>query len=107
MFVRVVEITAKPGQTNVVAHITSNEVLTILREQPGFVDEIVLQSPDNPTSVLALSFWKSSKDADSYNRTAFPRVNQLISNLLEQPPTVRTFDVTASTAHNIAAGKAA
>lgn len=103
MFVRVVEITAKSGKTNDLVRITSSQVLTILREQPGFVDEIVLQSPDDSNRVLALSFWKSRKDADNYNRDAFPKVNQLINNLTEQPPTVRPFEVTASTAHNIVA----
>jgi heme-degrading monooxygenase HmoA len=107
MFVRVVEITAKTGKTNELVRIASSQVLTILRDQPGFVDEVILQSPDDAHKVLALSFWKSRKDADNYNRDAFPRVNQLINNLTEQPPTVRPFEVTSSTAHNIVAGKAA
>jgi hypothetical protein len=42
-----------------------------------------------------------------YNQEAYPKVNEILSPLLEGAPVVRTFDVHTSTTHKVAAGKAA
>jgi quinol monooxygenase YgiN len=107
MFTRVVEITAKTGKGKELVRTVNDQVLTILKSQPGFVDEIALVSEDNPDRLLALSFWKSREDAEKYNREGFPRVNDAIRNLTEGAPQVRTFEVVTSTIQKIAAGKAA
>jgi quinol monooxygenase YgiN len=107
MFTRVVEITSKPGKARELSHTISDKVLTILKNQTGFVDEVLLISEDNPDQILALSFWKTSEDAQKYNREQFPKITELIKNLTEGPPQVRTFNVEQSTVHKIGAGKAA
>lgn len=107
MFTRVVEITAKTGKGKDLARTVDNQVLAILQSQPGFVDEIALVSQDNPDRLLALSFWKSREDAEKYNREGFPRVTDIIRNLMEGAPQVRTFEVVTSTIQKIAAGRAA
>lgn len=107
MFARIVEITAKTGKGKELVRTVNDQVLTILRDQPGFVDEVTLLSHEEPDRLLALSFWKTRGDAEVYNRETFPRVNQLLRNLIEGTLQVRTFDVATSTAHNIAAGRAA
>jgi hypothetical protein len=56
---------------------------------------------------VALSFWKTKEDADRYQREQFKKVTEILSNLIESPPVVRTFNVHTSTPHKIAAGKAA
>lgn len=107
MFTRVVEVTTKPGKARELSRTINDKVVGILKNQPGFVDEIVLISEEQPDQILALSFWKSREDADKYNREQYSKVTELIQNLGEGPPKVRTFNVDQSTVHRIAVGKAA
>lgn len=107
MFTRVVEVTTKSGKARELSQTIHDRVLSIVKNQPGFQDEIVLVSDDNPDQILAISFWTSREDAEKYNREQFPKVNEVIRNLIEGSPRVRTFEVDTSTVHRIAAGKAA
>jgi heme-degrading monooxygenase HmoA len=107
MFTRVVEITAKTGKGKELTRTVNDQILPILKTQPGFVDEIALVAQDNPDRMLALSFWKSREDAEKYNREGFPRVNEVIRNLVEGTPQVHTFDVVTSTLQKIGVAKAA
>jgi heme-degrading monooxygenase HmoA len=107
MFTRVVEINTKAGKAREFSRTLNEKVLSLLRTQPGFVDEMLLLSTDNPDRLLALSFWRTREDAEKYNREAYPKVQEIIRNVLEGEPDVQTFDVEQSTFHKIAAGKAA
>jgi heme-degrading monooxygenase HmoA len=107
MFARTVEIKAKTGKAGELIRIVNDQVLTLLKNQPGFVDEITLLSKQEPDRVLGMSFWKTREDAEKYNRETFPKVTELMRNMMEGTPLVHTFDVANSTAHNIVAGKAA
>jgi quinol monooxygenase YgiN len=107
MFTRVVEVITKSGKAGELARTINNDILPILRDQPGFVDEITLVSEQNPDRILALSFWKTRQDADKYNREIFPRVNEAMRNLITDTPKVQTFSVTSSTVHDIVAERAA
>ena len=107
MFTRIVEITSKAGKARDLTRTVSEKVLTILKNQPGFMDEITLVSDEDPNRILAISFWKSKDHADAYQRDQFNRVTDTISNLLEGTPQVRTFEVETSTVHKIASGRAA
>ncbi len=107
MFTRVVEVKAKPGKARELAKTIHDKALPILKEQSGFVDELLLVSDAEPDQILALSFWEEQQHAERYNREQYPKINQLISPLVETAPVVRTFNVDTSTRHKIAAGKAA
>jgi len=107
MFTRVVEITSKSGKARELCNTIDDKVLPILKRQAGFVDEAVLVSDTEPNRILALSFWKSREDAQRYEREQFDTVQKTVQHLLETALAVRTFDVHASTAHKVAAVKAA
>lgn len=107
MFTRVVEISTKPERSHELADTINEKVLPILRQQVGFLDETILTSDMQPNRVLALSFWKTKEDAERYQREHYARVTEILSNLIESPPSVRTFNVHTSTPHKIVAGKAA
>ena len=107
MFTRLVTITSRSGKTRELSRMVSEKVLPILKSQPGFVDEITLVSSDNPSHLIAISFWRSREDAERYSRESFSSITDLISGLVEGTPEVRTFDVEQSTIHKIATGKAA
>ena len=107
MYTRVVELTSKSGKARELSNTVHDKVLAILKKQPGFVDEAVLISDIEGTRILALSFWNSREDAERYHREQFPAIKEMIRHLLEGEPVIRTFNVESSTAHRIAAGKAA
>jgi heme-degrading monooxygenase HmoA len=107
MFTRIVEVTTKPGKSNEVANAINEKILPFLRLQPGFLDETVLTSETESNRVLGISFWKTKEDAERYSREQFPKVNEILADLIETTPMVRTFHVHTSTPHKIAAGKAA
>jgi|SRR3954470_21537462 heme-degrading monooxygenase HmoA len=107
MFSRVVAVKTKPEKAKQLARTIHEGILPILEIQPGFVDEIVLISDTDPDQILALSFWETQEHAQRYTHDAFPRVNQLISHLVENAPVSRTFNVDAFFSHRVKAGKAA
>ena len=107
MFTRVVEITSKSGKARELCNTIDEKVLPILKRQAGFVDETVIVSDTEPSRILALSFWHTREDAQRYEREQFDTVQKTVQHLMESAPVVRTFSVHTSTAHKIAAEKAA
>jgi heme-degrading monooxygenase HmoA len=83
MFARVVAVRTKSGKARELTKTIQDKILPILEDQPGFVDEILLVSDTEPDQILALSFWKSEQDAEHYSHEQYPRINELISHLVE------------------------
>ena len=104
MFARVVEIKTKTGKAKEVADTVHEKVLSVLKQQPGFVDELVLVSEKE--GILALSLWKTREDADRYNRSHYGEVHKLIQHLIHAEMKVHTYDIETSTMHGIARGAA-
>ena len=52
-------------------------------------------------------FPNSKQDAERYHREQYPKIQEMLKDLLETAPVIRTFDVHTSTTHRIAPGKAA
>jgi heme-degrading monooxygenase HmoA len=107
MFTRVVELTSKSGKARELCNTIDDKVLPILNRQTGFVDETTIVSDTEPDRVLALSFWNTREDAQRYEREQFDTVQKAVQHLLEAAPVVRTFNVHTSTAHKVAAERAA
>ena len=105
MFVRVVEVKTKPGKAREVCSTLHEKILSTLKAQAGFVDEIVLVSDQE--GVLALSFWNTKQDAERYRREDYSKVSEVIQHLVHSKPKVHAFDLETSTCHKIAQGKAA
>jgi heme-degrading monooxygenase HmoA len=101
MFSRVVAVRTKPGKARALAKTIHDKILPILEDQQGFVDEILLVSDTEPDQILSLSFWKSQQDAERYSHEQYPRINELISHLVESAPVPKTFNVDTFTSHNI------
>jgi quinol monooxygenase YgiN len=105
MFTRVVEIKTKPGKAREVCNTVHDKILSTLKAQSGFIDEMVLVS--DTEGILALSIWKTREDADRYSREHYAEVSELINHLVHGAPKVHTFDIETSTFHKIAKGKPA
>jgi heme-degrading monooxygenase HmoA len=107
MFARIVDFVSSRGKTGILNETIQNKVLPTLRVQPGFVDEIVLESDVEPDRFLTLTFWKTREQAELYNQQTYPAVKEVLLASLETDPVVRTFNVARSTTRNIATGRAA
>jgi heme-degrading monooxygenase HmoA len=105
MFVRVVEVKTKPGKAREACATLHEKILSTLKAQPGFVDEVVLVS--DAEGILALSFWKTKEDAERYSRQDYGQVSDLIQHLVHRKPTIHAYDVETSTSHKISKGQAA
>jgi len=89
MFVRVVEVKTKPGNAREVCSMLHEKVLSTLKAQTGFVDEIVLVS--DAEGILALSFWKTREDAERYSHEDYAKVSDIIQHLVHSKPKVHAF----------------
>ncbi len=107
MFTRIVELTSKAGKTEELIRVMSERVLSILKDQPGFLDQITLISDYDPHRIVAISFWKNRQQGEAYQREEFKRVTGIIINLIEGIPLVRTFGVEHSTLYKLRAAQAA
>src|SRR5579864_2037147 len=104
MFARIVDFVSRPGKTRSLNEIIQSRLFPILSVQPGFLDEIVLESDVEPNRVVTLSFWKTREQAERYNQETYPAVKEVLVASLETEPVVRTFNVMNSTTRHIAMG---
>src|SRR5438874_2173791 len=58
MFTRVVEITSKTGKARDLTRTVNEKILTILKNQPGFLDEITLVSDEDPNINTQAGCWR-------------------------------------------------
>jgi heme-degrading monooxygenase HmoA len=107
MHTLIIEGTLKSGTKNDFTKAWTKEILPTLKKQQGFVEEVLLFETANPDRGVGLSFWKTKEDAEKYQREVFPRIVDSLQQYIQNPPTVRSFDVEASEKFRIVAGKAA
>jgi heme-degrading monooxygenase HmoA len=106
VFARIVSMRLKPNTASEFSQTIEKRILPILRKQKGFRDEITFIGPGGMEAV-GISLWDSREQADAYNSGSYPEVLRELNKLLEETPQVQTYDVANSTAHKIAARRAA
>ena len=102
MFTRNVTMKLKANVTPEFNRVIENEILPLLRKQPGFRDEITFVAPERSEAV-AISFWETKENCENYNRTGYPEVLKIVSKFVEGTPKVDTFELSNSTLHKLAA----
>ena len=102
MFARSVSIRLKPNGLAEFSRVIENETLPLLRTQRGFQDEITFFIPGGSEAV-EISLWDRKEDADAYGRRSSPRLRKALENVIEGDSEVRTYAVSNSTFHKIAA----
>jgi len=102
MFARTVRIQLKPNSVAEFTRTLENDIIPLLRQQPGFQDEIAFVVPGG-TEAVSISVWDQQADAEAYARGTYPQVLQAVANVLEGTPQVDTYEVSNSTFHKIAA----
>jgi heme-degrading monooxygenase HmoA len=79
----------------------ANDILPLLRTQPGFQDEIAFVVPGG-TEAVSISIWHQQADAEAYAGSTYPQVLKAVANVVEGTPQVDTYEVSNSTFHKIA-----
>jgi heme-degrading monooxygenase HmoA len=95
MFLLHIDAKLKPGRQDEFLHIFNGRVLPLLKKQNGFIDEMLLFEKGTNTGI-ALSFWKSRKDAEQYQQDVFEKAKNHVEYMIDGPITVRSFEVVAS-----------
>ena len=102
MFTRHVTMKLKANVALELNRAIESEILPVLRKQTGFRDEITLIAPDRSEAV-AISFWETKENCETYNRTSYPDVLKIVSKFVEGTPRVENFELSNSTLHKLAA----
>lgn len=102
MYARQVTMDLKPNTRADFTKKLESEIIPILRKQKGFKDEIVFSNPSDKRA-LTVSLWDNKESAEAYNKDSYPEVSKLLSGLVEGTPQVKTYEVSSSTFHKIAA----
>ena len=105
VFARKVSIRLKPDSAGAFIQKLENEVIPLLRKQKGFLDEVTLLSQSGK-EIYAYSFWENSDDAESYDRTTFKEVTDLLTDFIEGAVRTHTYMVANSTFHKLASAVA-
>jgi len=100
MYARHVSLQLKPNRANELTQTLDQQIIPLLRKQPGFQGEITFLTTDG-RQLFAISLWDRKEDADNYNRTTYPQIQKTLTNFIEGSPLVQNTEVTNSTVHNI------
>ena len=102
MFTRNVSMKLKGNSVPEFNRLIENEILPLLRKQPGFRDELTFVAPERSEAV-AISVWETKENAQTYDRTVYPEVLKIVSKVVEGTPKVENFELASSTIHKLAA----
>lgn len=96
MFARIVETIPKMevlDKKEEIVRVLKNEVLPILKKQPGFLEFLPLIPEIKNEKFVGITFWAEKKDADRYEREVFPKVQEILKPYLAAPVIVRNYAV--------------
>jgi quinol monooxygenase YgiN len=107
MYARMIQVTTKPGQLRDCISALVDRGLPVLKQQYGFVDALALTSDTERDKFVGITIWKSKEDAEKYVNGPGRQVMESIKPLLQQEPTFGSFNLEASTTHNLGLARAA
>ena len=106
MYSRTVTCKIDPSMIDEFRDALNGEFLPRIQAQPGFVDNI--ESLDSTTGEFCCTtLWKSESDVKNYDSSLFQEIAANLAPLMIEGPSVKTLPVENSSAHRVAAGKAA
>jgi len=92
MFARTLELNMKIEKKPEFTKKVREEILPILRKEPGFVDVLGLESETEP-KVFVVTLWYTKLDAERYEKATFPKGKQILEPYLTVPPIVKFYAV--------------
>jgi quinol monooxygenase YgiN len=92
-YARNVHFQVKSGKEREFTALFENEVIPMLRKQPGFREYFTLSTP---RYVLGIIIWEDQKSAEKFGTTTYPAILAKLNPVLDGTPKVETYDVTSS-----------
>ena len=102
MFVRNVIMKLKANTAPEFGRLIENDIIPLLRKQPGFRDEIAFVAPER-SEAIAISFWETKENCVNYENTVYPEILKILAAVVEGTPKVETLVLATSTLHKLAA----
>jgi hypothetical protein len=101
MFARHITPQLKPNLGKEFRGTFEKEIVPLLNKQRGFVDELLLVTPEK-REVVAIGLWETREFAETYHRELYPRVENLVEKYIEGVPVIKNFEEQYATFHKIA-----
>ncbi len=92
--IRNVTFQIKPGMSREFTRVLQNDVLPVMKKQPGFKHELAMFH-DN--SAIGLSVWQDRSSAEQYQASTYPEVLKKLDGVIEGTPRVENFELAATT----------
>ena len=100
MFARIVEMAPKLERRDELIKAVRQEILPILRKQPGFLELLPFVPEVATEHMFAITLWSEKRDAEKYLNEVFPKIEQILKPFLTIPVTVRMYTVETSVCRN-------
>ncbi len=96
MFARIVEFIPKQEKKEEVVNLVRNEVLPILKKQPGFLEILPFVPETKTEKMITITLWAEKRDAERYEREVYPKVEGILKPYLTTPVTFKHYNVETS-----------
>jgi hypothetical protein len=96
MFARIVEFIPKLEKKEEFVKIVRNEVLPILKNQPGFLEILPFVPETKTEKMITVTLWAEKRDAERYEREVYPKVEEILRPYLTTPVTFKHYNVETS-----------
>lgn len=93
MFARILEVTPKLEKKDELIKTIRQEILPILKNQPGFLEVLPFVPEIAKEKMVAITLWTEKRYAEKYVNEVFPRVEQILQPFLAIPVTVKAYTV--------------
>ena len=101
MFARHITLGLKPNVAKEFPVMFEKEILPLLKKQKGFVDELLLVTPEK-NEVVGISLWEKKEYAEIYNQELYPKIEKMLEMFIIGVPIIKNFEAEYSTLHKIA-----
>ena len=101
MFARHITLELRPNVAKEFPVMFEKEILPLLKRQKGFVDELLLATPDKREAV-AISLWEKKEFAEAYNRELYSKIEKMLEPFIIGVPIIKNLEAEYSTFHKIA-----
>jgi len=96
MYARIVEFIPKVEEKEVFVKVVRNEVLPILKKQPGFLEILPFVPETKTEKMITITLWAEKRDAERYEREVYPKVERIVKPYLTTPVTFKHYNVETS-----------
>lgn len=107
MFARVLEFTPRLEKKDEFIKTVKNEILPILRKQPGFLELLPFMPEITTEKAIVISVWHEKLDAEKYEKEMFGSVQEILKPYLTAPITVKPYMVETKLAEHFVQAVAA